>query len=91
MPAASSIEQSTISTNSTVDEYCRPGGSKSESRRGRKRNSKPDKRYIDYISDEDFSTFIDYDGADLDSDEWKGSDTSEDNDVNDSTVKKGLR
>ncbi|CAH0698726.1 unnamed protein product [Spodoptera exigua] len=89
IPTAGSIQRSDNSTNSTVDEHVRPDeGSKVVSRKCRKRNCKTDKRYIDYLSDEDFSTFMDYDGADFDSDEWIGSETSIDDDINESLTKK---
>ncbi|CAK1580020.1 unnamed protein product [Parnassius mnemosyne] len=64
------ITPSTISTNLTVDEGFRYGDSKAVKRQGRKRNCKTNKRYIDYLSDdEDFFTFFNCDEADLDSDE----------------------
>ncbi|CAG5042731.1 unnamed protein product [Parnassius apollo] len=85
----STITPSTISTNLTVDEGFRYGDSKAVKRRGRKRNCKTNKRYIDYLSDdEDFFTFFNCDGADLDSDEWSGSETSENDDVGDIRTKK---
>jgi hypothetical protein len=57
--------------------------------RGRKRICKTNKCYIDYISDDDYSAFIDHDGTGLESDEWvgEGSDNTSEGD-DDITTKK---
>lgn len=62
---ASTAQGSADSTNSTIIENSQPTGSQTF-KRGRKRKCKTDKKYIDYLSDEDFSSFIDCDGADSD-------------------------
>lgn len=62
---ASTAQVSADSTNLTNVEYSQPTGSQT-CKRGRKRKCKTDKKYIDYLSDEDFSSFIDCDGADSD-------------------------
>lgn len=80
MYTASNAQVNADSTNSTIVGYCKSSGSKNiKPQKGRKRKCKTDKIYIDYLSDEDYSTFIDCEEAAI-SDEWFGS-TSDDDDV----------
>lgn len=62
---ASTAYASANASNLNIVKYSQPTGSQTF-KRGRKRKFKTDKKYIDYLSDEDFSTFMDCDEADSD-------------------------
>ncbi|XP_072400657.1 uncharacterized protein [Diabrotica undecimpunctata] len=81
------VQISAESTNSTTMGDFQAGGSECiKSKTGRKRKFKSDKMYIDYLSDDDFSTFVDC-GESSNSEEWSGVTFSSDDEVSPNTRK----
>ncbi|CAH1231300.1 unnamed protein product [Diabrotica balteata] len=81
------VQISAESTNSTTMGDFQAGGSECiKSKTGRKRKFKSDKMYIDYLSDDDFATFVDC-GESSNSEEWSGVTFSSDDEVSPNTRK----